>query len=203
LETPFHTELAVYVNQNDVDGANAVIMKEMGKIAVHHRGDFVDLLTNSDVPANAQFADDQLMKLYFDNINKREMLIGTALLVNMHNKVSGFDGKDEINDAATKSSYKVMSNFFGGIEGIPNSKGYIEEHQFDWKYSNLFGSAIVKGAVNVGKKLKANNDMKRSMEAEKKAIADKKAKTLKTGLIIGGVVVGLSIIGLLIYKFKK
>ncbi len=203
METPFHTELSVYINQNDVEGANAVIMREMGKVAVNHRGDFVDLLVNSDVPANAQFADDQLLNLYFDNLHKKEMLIGTALLVNMHNKVSGFDGKDEINDAGTKASYKVMSNFFGGIEGIPNSKGYIEQHQYDWKYSNLFGSGIIKGAVNIGKKLKARNEMQKSMAAEKQAKKTKKDNTLKTGLIIGGVVVGLAVIGLLIYKLKK
>ena len=203
MEKPFHSELSVYIGQNDIDGANAVIMKEMGKIAVHHRADFIDLLVNSDAPAHADFADEQLINMYFDNIHKKEMLIGTALLVNMHNKSVGFDGEREINDDATKASYRVMSNFFGGITGIPNSAGYKKAHEYDWKHSDLFGLGAVKAGVGVAKNIKARNDMKKAAEAERIRIAEAKAKKLKTGLIIGGTVVGLVVIGLLIYKFKK
>ncbi len=164
----FHPNLKYYVSQNNVGGANRAIMQELGKAVVHHRADFVDLLQNSDVPAHAELADAELLKLYFDNLHSKELIIGSALLVNIHNKTSGFDGSDEINDKAVKSCYRVMSNFFGA--NTAPTKQDKENHQFDWKYdaladreqkSGFVWDTLVKGGVGItGKVLDAQNKKK-------------------------------------------
>lgn len=217
---PFHSQLSIYIGQNDIVGANELIMSEMGKIYVYHRPDFIALLQNSDLPAHADFADEQLINMYFDNLHKKDLLVGSALLVNDKNKQSGFDGEMEINDKAVKDCYKCMSSFLGGIPGIPNSMGYIKEHQFDWKangfdgeqQSNAIGAVLGTAAIGGAAKLIANRKtnkenakiaMQNRIAIEKQKQADRKAKNLRTGLIVGGIVAGLIVVGVLIYKFKK
>jgi hypothetical protein len=218
---PFHSQLSIYIAQNDIVGANELIMCEMGKIYVDHRPDFIALLQNSDLPAHAEFADEQLINMYFDNLHKKDLLIGSALLVNDKNKQSGFDGEMEISDKAVKDCYKCISSFLGGIPGIPNSAGYIQQHQFDWKstgidgeYQSNFPGAVALGAAAIGgaskiianrrtNKDKAKADMQKAIQLKKQQAAANKAKNLRTGLIVGGIVAGLIVVGVLIYKFKK
>ncbi len=229
MDTLFHRKLAICLNRNDVDGANSVIMSELGKVAINHRADFVELLKNSDAPADAELADAELLRLYFDNIHKKETLIGTAFLVNMHNKVSGADGESEIDDTGVKASYKVMTSYFAGM---PLSMQEIEDHQFDWmkeQTSGFIWDTIAKGAVGITQGVqksqhqkkygalealqaqqKAKADLAQSMIAQRQAQIDgikkkeeQKAKNLKIGLIVGGSVLGLAIVGLIYYKIKQ
>src|SRR6185369_18021798 len=141
MNTPFHQELAVNIRENNVLGANRVIMGELGNIVVNHRQDFVDLLVNSDAPAFAELADRELVNMYFENIHKKDLIIGTALLVNIHNKTEGADGESEINDVGVKAAYKVMSSCFSGQVG-PITPQEIAAHRYDWQHSNILGSNI-------------------------------------------------------------
>lgn len=214
-------------------GANRVVMHELGKIAVNHRADFVDLLNHSDVPAHAEMADAQLVKLYFDNIQKKEMLIGTAFLVNMHNKTAGFSGESQISDIGVKAAYKAMSSSLVGP--IPNEQIYAERQRYknvDWIPENTSGfiwDTIAKGGVGITNKVldsqhkkkhgamdalqaqqQAKADLAKSMIAQRQAQIDaaakekeRKAKNLKIGLIVGGCVAALAIGGFIYYKLKK
>ncbi len=207
-------------------------MKELGRVAVHHRADFVDLLNHSDVPAHGDMADAQLVKLYIDNIRKKDIVIGTALLVNMHNKTVGFDGQDEISNAGVKQAYKIMSSYLVG----PASNAVLEaERQLykrsDWmpeQQSGFIWDTIAQGGMGIANKVidnqhnkkygaidslqaaqKAKSDLAQSMVAQRQAQIDNaakakelKAKNLKIGLIVGGTVVGLAIAGFIYYKLK-
>ncbi len=234
--TKFHSNLSSCIKRQDTDGANAIVMDELGKVVVHHRADFVDLLVNSDSPAHATLADTELIKMYFDNIRKKELLIGTALLVNMHNKVqSGFNGESEVNDSAVKAVYKVMSSSLAG----PLTNEQIEAKRQDWRnlgvpetqWNNAGG--VIAGAIGavagLGSKLAENQGKKKygatdslaaqqaaksaltqSILAERKAqitaatkAKEAKAKNLRIGLIVGGSILGIALIGTVIYFIKK
>ncbi len=224
---PFHEKLALNLSQNNLGGANCVVMQELGKVAIHHRADFVDLLVNSDAPADAELADAELLNLYMDNIHKKELLIGTAFLVNLHNKKPGFDGEQEINDVGVKSSYQVMSNFFGQMDVVGNGRDKYKRSE-EWK-SGFIVDTILKGATGItGKvldgqnkkkygaldalkaKQKAKSDIAQSMMAERQKQIDniqkekeEKGKILKIGLIVGGSLIALGIGAFIYLKIRK
>jgi hypothetical protein len=231
MSTPFHKQLAINVSQDNIDGANEVIMNELGRVAVHHRGDFVDLLTNSDVPANADMADAQLVKLYFENLHKKQLLIGTAFLVNMHNKASGFNGESEVSDVGVKTAYSSL------LGGLLSETEIFTKHRRDWEkdtifpelQSNFIWGAVAKGAVGATSKViegqhkkkygaldaatarqKAKEDLAKSMIAQRQAQIEaatkekeRRSKNLRTGLWVGGIVVALGIGTLLYLKLRK
>jgi len=226
MNTPFHQELATNISENNILGANRVIMGELGNVVVNHRQDFVDLLVNSDAPAFAELADKELVDMYFENLHKKDLIIGTALLVNIHNKTEGADGESEINDVGVKAAYKVMNSCFSGQVG-PITPQEIAAHRYDWEHSNIFGSNIIKAGIKGAKllkNLKANQNASQSQNvSQNKSVAKanvmqsiatqrkmqsdiaqaKKDRNLMIGLAVGGGVVLVAIIGLLIYKLKK
>lgn len=184
MNTKFHYRLSECVSQRDYPSANRVIMNELGKVAVNHRGDFVDLLNHSDVPAHAAMADAQLIKLYFDNIHKKQLLVGTAFLVNMHNKSTGFDGEQEISDKGVKTTYRVLSSSLVG----PMTNAQIEDarqayRRSDWLQepaedtSGFIWDTIAKGGVNITNKVLDSQHQKKygaleALQAQQKAKSD-------------------------------
>lgn len=230
----FHKDLAIHISRNNTGEANRVIMEEVGKAVVHHRADFIDLLNNSDVPAYADMADAHLVELYINNINKKDLLIGSAFMVNMQNKTMGADGTQEVSNTGVQQSYATLNRYF--VAGSPSGTE-TEEHRLDWmtdpimndeKKSEFWGAAIAGATGIAGKVLEGQHTKKYgaldAVKAQQKAKADiarsvmqqrqtqldtakakqaSKAKNLKIGLIVGGSVVGLSIIGLVIYLIKR
>lgn len=193
MNTDFHKNLSVCVSNNNVGAATGVIMDELGHMVVHHRSDFVELLVNSDAPADAKMADAELVKMYFDNVHKKELLIGTALLVNMHNKADGFDGNAEVSDLGVKASYRVLNtNFIRSRTGQEAA-----QHRYDWKVdgqantgptssaegqSNFWG-AIVAGASGITNKVLEGQN-KKKYGALDAATAQAKAKSDITKAIV-------------------
>jgi len=102
MDTPFHQDLATNIGEDNIVGANRVIMTELGKVVVHHRQDFIDLLVHSDAPAYAELADKELIDMYFENLHNKDLIIGTALLVNIHNKTMNADGENEVSDTGVR-----------------------------------------------------------------------------------------------------
>jgi len=139
----FHKQLAVCISRNNIISANELLMAEVGKAIVHHRADFIALLSNSDAQADVDMADAYLIDLYMNNIHKKDLILGTAFLVNNNNKALGADGESEISDQGVKQSYQCMvSNFSGwdyqsptGFLGIPSPTGaQVAQHRNDWAY---------------------------------------------------------------------
>ena len=212
-------------------GANNLIMRELGNSLVHNKSEFVELLNYSGVPANASMSDLTLVNSYIDNINSNEkLIIGSAYLVNKNNKISGFDGEAEISDRGVKRSVHVIHSYFNDtIKPDPNEQFYSTANKVD--YSNLVASAVTNllgkgaeltntivtgknkekfGAMDMAtKKQEAKQQMvqqilaQRQTESEtKKKEIEAKGKKSKIALIIGGSLLGLVIIGGIIYFIK-
>jgi hypothetical protein len=234
MNNDFHNKLASFVNDNSTKNASRLLMYELGTILSKSKQDFVDLLNESSVYANEKMSNQELVNLFVDNIDINEKLrLGSALLVNMHNKSVGFDGEDEISDAGVKSSYSILeSHFSGDDEEFENAEGdedYEEQSEFGNGGMMNAISGIIKtggdvagkamdnqsnkknGATNMAqKKQEAKAQMQQALLAQQRAkqeaqAKDKEAsaKTTRTVLIVSGIVVGLAILGFVVYKIKK
>lgn len=132
MQNDFHTRLAEMIRCGNVPAVNILISKELGRIIEDKRKDFVDLLNEGGIVAGENMPEWELVKLYVDNIcdekgnlNKK-LILGTALLVNMHNKMSSADGKGIVSDEGVKTCYDFVCNHYsnaGGIGGILSGLG--------------------------------------------------------------------------------
>jgi hypothetical protein len=121
----FHNKLIDYYNQNNIKDANRLIMKELGSIFLKNRNDFVDLLNESDIIAYDTMSDDELVDLYVNNIDKNEKLrLGTALLINMNNKLVSFDGEEEIDSDSFKVTAYILDDYFGAEGTMQTAEDY-------------------------------------------------------------------------------
>lgn len=131
----FHSDFNTSVHKEDFERANDSLMRELGKILVRNKKDFVDMLNESSVSADLTDNDDKLIGLFIENAKgNKKLLLGASLLVNMHNQQMGFDGDDEISDESVKSSYIILNSYFN--DEIPNE----DEEQSNWV------GKLVKGA---------------------------------------------------------
>jgi hypothetical protein len=149
----FHNKLIDYYNNNQIKDANRLIMKELGSVFLKNRKDFVDLLNEADIVAYDTMSDNELVDLYVNNIDQNQKLrLGTALLINMNNKLVSFDGEEEIDSDSFKVTAYVLDDYFGA-EGTmqtaedydaPTIGGTMTSSEED--YSNGIGGVIA-GAV--------------------------------------------------------
>lgn len=221
MNKDFNAKLAQYTQENKPVAVNILVMQELGTILVRNRKDFVALLTECGIPATESMSDAQLVELYVKHIVNQKLLLGTAFLVNMHNKTMGADGEQEVNDDGVKTCYQCLVSNFGGeendlqdedyanaggawadaVKGIAGATSKIAEGQQKKKY----------GAQDLmTKKQDAKTQLTQSILAQRQAQMDalakqkeQKAKTTRTLLIVGGVVLGLAVIAGVIYAIKK
>lgn len=139
----YHSNFIEAVKYKDNKGAHKAIMVELGKHIVNNRTDFCTLLNSADVPVSESMNDVDLVNIYIENAMSPKVIIGTAFLVNMHNKIRTVNGEEEISDAGVKSAYKAINEYWGVYQTDDMSSG------FD-AYSEIFGSKIVKGLLNKG-----------------------------------------------------
>lgn len=235
----FHNKLIDYYNNNQIKDANRLIMKELGSVFLKNRKDFVDLLNEADIVAYDTMSDNELVDLYVNNLDQNQKLrLGTALLINMNNKLVSFDGEEEIDSDSFKVTAYVLDDYFGA-EGTmqtaedydaPTIGGTMASSEED--YSNGIGGVIAGavgsvaqatksisegqqkkkyGALDIAsKKQEAKSQITQQILAQKLAETEKankeqeqKQKTKRTLLIAGGIVLGLTIIGISIYYIKK
>jgi hypothetical protein len=205
LISDFYSDFEGSVEQGDIVSANNALMKELANILVRNRTDFVHLLNESDVPANVQMSDSNLVKLFIDNVGQNKKLaLGASILVNIHNRRMGFDGEDEVSDTGVKNGYVVLQEYFSNFgpvtaiaEGIGKgidlgSKG-LEGHQ-----KKKYGAQDALIA-----KRNAQATMNQQVLAQRQQDAAEKNKNKRTLLIVGGVVLGLAIVAGVIYAIKK
>ena len=150
----FHNRLIAYYNSNRTKDASRLLMKELGSILIKSKKDFVDLLNESDIIAYDTMSDNQLVDLYVNNLDRNKKLrLGTALLINMHNKQIGFDGEEEVSNDGVKVSAIVLDDYFGAEGTMESSEDYdaptiggtMSSSEEEYSYAGL-GTAIA-GAI--------------------------------------------------------
>lgn len=93
------------------------IMSGLAKILHDHRGDFLDMLSECAVKTEPTDSDEKIIEIYCNNLHNKELLLGSAYLVNFHNQTSNADGENEINNDSVKSCFcSLCSNFLGEDE---------------------------------------------------------------------------------------
>jgi len=224
LYEDFLSEFNGSIENNDLISANNALMKELGNILIRKKQDFVDLLNESGIPASINDSDISLINSFVNNIAfNRKLMLGASLLIQMHNKQLNFDGIDEVSDLGVKNGYQVMKSYFideeysnlvdpatvGAIaQGVGSladvAKTGIEAGAKN-KYAKKYGSLDL-----AQKREEAKQQMIQSILAQKqqkleaaKKESEEKAKNKRLIYIIGGSVLGLAIIGIIIYSIKK
>ena len=220
------------IDAGDVNGATHSLMKELGRILVRNRKDFVDLLNDSGVSASLNDTDGQLVNKFVDNVSDNPKLtLGASLLTQMHNKQMGFDGESELSDEGVKNGYYAMQSYFSGDDYSYND-GPIGASTLGGAASGGLAGTIA-GAVGdiakatskisegqqkkkyggleyLSKKQDAKTAMVQAALAQRQAQIDAasktqetKAKTRRLTYIIGGSVLGVAIIATIIVLLVK
>jgi hypothetical protein len=200
----FHSNFNSSIQNCDIENANKCLMTELANILVRNKSEFVDMLNESSVYADMKMSDAYLIDLFIKNAtDNKKLILGAALLTNMHNKQMGFDGEDEISDSGVKSSYAVMNSFFNG-ESYEN---------IDEESSNFLPLGLIfKGAKKLFDKRKegkgadaeaARQQMLLQAKIQREAEEAKKRKTRNALLIGGGAILLLGIVAIVIVKTRK
>lgn len=221
MQSEFHNKLESFYKDNSTKNASELLMKELGSILVKSKNDFVDLLNESDIYANREMSNGELVNVFVDNISSNKKLkLGSSFLINMHNKSMNFDGNSEVSDSSVKTAYSVLHSHFsddndlededyanlgGGIfSGILQQGGDIAGKVMEGQRKKKFGATDL-----LEKKQDAKTQMQQAILAQQKAKIDAetkakeaKSKTTKTVLIVSGVVLALAIISFVVYKVK-
>jgi hypothetical protein len=222
----YYKELSSYLKQHDLSKANRVVMEELASLLVSKREDFIFMLNSANVIASNEMTDAELVDLFLDNIhNNKKLLLGAAFLISHNNKTASFNGEEEHNEDGLKATHKVLYNYFDA-DIYDNFVSDDEEH------SNVWGTAIagaVGGLAGLGGKLADNQRAKKfgatdtfakkaeakqqmvqtilaqrqsqQIEAQKKIEASSKTKRII--LISVASLLGLALIGGVIYAIKK
>lgn len=222
----YYKELSSYLKQHDLSKANRVVMEELASLLVKKREDFIFMLNNANVIANDEMTDGKLVDLFLDNIhNNKKLLLGAAFLISHNNKIVSFNGEESHDEEGLKATHKVMYNYF-------DADVYDDFVTDEEEHSNVWGTAIagaVGGLAGLGGKLADNQRAKKfgstdmfakkaeakqqmvqtilaqrqaqQIEAQKKIEASSKIKRIALISVVS--LLGLAIVGVVIYAVKK
>lgn len=216
----FHQKLSHYLKKRDKENATNVVLQELASCLVKGRENFIHILRHAGVNVKDDASDVELIDTFVRNAPyNKSLLLGASYLINHSNKVSGFDGEDEVSDAGVKNTYAIMKSYFIGNDAVSD-----EEHS-NWigavagLAGQLLGGGKSKGGGGGAKEssasarareAKARIEMQKKIEeikrkeAEKTRIAKERAeKKTRNIIIIGGVVVSVLIIAIVIYAKNK
>jgi hypothetical protein len=219
METDFHSKLAKYVKDKDNESVTNVIMQELAVALMKDRENFIEVLRGAGLSVEDDATDLQLINTFIDNApSNKKLLLGASYLVNHRNQSVNFDGESEVSDVGVKLSFKAMDDYFGAngenysyagwsdaVKSIVDVGGAVTGKVMAGQDAKKRGSSIALAKQQDARKemIKTITD-KRKQEADDKAKAKERAhKTKKTLLIVGASVLGLLIIGAVIYAVKK
>ena len=196
----FHSNFSSSVQNCDLESANKCLMTELGNILIRNRGEFVDMLNESSVYADMKMSDAQLIDLFIKNApDNKKLILGAALLTNMHNKQMGFDGEDEISDSGVKTSYAVMNSYFNDEVYDEEQSNFLPVGLALKGVKKLFGKRD-KGSAESADAAKQQMLLQAKMQRE--AEAAKKRKT-RNALLIGGGALLLGLIVVVVVKSRR
>jgi hypothetical protein len=115
IEENFYYRLAQKIRGKDIDGANEVVMNELGSTISDNKFDFIDVLRNAGIPVDDDSDISELINKFVENAPYNDqLLVGVSLLLGHKNKVANMDGESELSDTGIKATYKVMYENFCG-----------------------------------------------------------------------------------------
>lgn len=198
--------------------AHLLIVKELGKVLATDKQSFVDLLVGSGIEASMLDTPEYLINLYANNIlTNKKLALGSSMLAQMQNTPLNFDGQKQLNNESVKAGYYAIrdyvleadnegyENFGGAIAGAVGSIADLTRTGVEASQKKKFGAM---DALQKKQDTKAEivNAFMRQKQAELEVQAQKEAREDKTKriiLITTGVVVGLGLIGAIIYKIRN
>jgi len=204
--TDFHRELNDYLRAKQGTNATNLVLSELGKCLVQEKENFVEVLNNAGIPASVNDGEVILVEKFVQNApSNKKLLLGASLLVNHRNKVTNFDGEEEVSDAGVKNTYKTLYYNVGGVGDL--LKGAIETggsiYQKESAKKTQFSDALAKQREARQQLLQSALNQKKADSDTKKSSGNTKRKAKTTLIIVGSVLVGLTIIGFIIYKVRK
>jgi hypothetical protein len=165
MENNFNLSLKKYVDANDSENANRVIMCEIGNSLASNRENFIEVLKAANIEVDNNTSDVTLVNEFCKNIpSNRKLLLGTAFLINHNNKSVGFDGEETIDDKATKDTYKSMYSYFGcsNFDDSSDTKVVVSEEFYNVAADPVSAIAMALGAgANLGSKITESKMKKR------------------------------------------
>jgi hypothetical protein len=173
---------------------------------VQEKQNFVEVLKNAGIPASVDDTEVVLVEKFVQNApSNKKLLLGASLLVNHRNKITNFDGEEEVSDAGVKNTYKTLYYNVAGVGDL--IKGAIETggkvYEKESAKQTQFSDALKKQREFRQQLLQSALNEKKAQSESQKSSGNTKRKKKTTLIIIGSALVGLTIIGLIIYKIRK
>jgi hypothetical protein len=219
-------ELAKAITEKDAKKARLIVMDKVAELIATKKPLFIKALRDSGISVSDGASDAELVSLFYANAStNKELVLKLSFLISAISTKSSADGSIDVSDAQVKTCYKVMkSNFIGDNysnigageiikavgdlgSSVTKSVGDFQTNQQKAAYEREFGAAQARARQNEidstvsAQKMLAIIDLKK---AQAGSASKPMSKGLKTGLIIGGSVLGfLLIVGVVIYMRKK
>ena len=140
LVSDFNNDFEKYVHDQELEKANDRLIEELANILVDKKDDFIDMLNESGVEADDSMSKNQLIELFTENTDNKNLLVGASLLANSYSKDLSFDGQDSISDENVKIGYALLNENFNGDE-----QEDVQDEEFLYIASLLGG--LIKGGV--------------------------------------------------------
>tara|TARA_R110002153_G_scaffold123312_6_gene269396 strand:- start:906 stop:1562 length:657 start_codon:yes stop_codon:yes gene_type:complete len=215
LTGTLESNLVEYIQKEDIEGANTLLMKELANKLIDNRADFIELLNSNEIEADESMPKSQLIELFIDNTDNKSLLVGASLLANQQSvdvKSNFID--EEISDDSVKNGVAVMDTYFNNT---------IPDEEYSYIAPFLLGALargagkLIKGRVSQKDQDRVKNEYRRIAEQRMREQAalrqraelerrqrevekSKERKRTNTILIVSGAVVISLIVGVIIYK---
>jgi len=205
------------------DKAVEVLLREAGRLIVEDRNNFVAMMNDCGIPASVSMSDNEIIDYFLDEINDNpKLMLGCSMLIAEHNAPSNFDGRAY--DQRVKDGYKAFRGYVqeddedyynmavDPISAIAQATGQVAQSGAQIATKAMEGSQKKKyGAQDYAMRSKEAQTAliqgvlgaKASQSEADRSRADQNARTTRTILIATGVIVGVAIIGTVIYLATK
>lgn len=201
-----------YHNFNRMSNSND-IFKQIGGIIVTDKSDFIDLLEESNIELSPsdKIDDLRLVDIYTEALPESEPLkYGTAYLIQLKNSSSSFDGK--VDNEAVYATYDRLVDYWNPQDenesefagAIINTAGNVANRVMEGQQKRKYGALDYATEQAKAKALliQAMIEQKRKQQEEARLDKERLAKTQKTLIVGGSILLGVVILTGIFLNFK-
>lgn len=221
-------QLAQAISEKDAKKARLVVMDKVAELIATKKPLFIKAMRDSGIDVKDSASDTELVSLFYANAGtNNELILKLSFLISAISTKSNADGSIDVSDAQVKTCYKIMKSNFSGenysniipiagdiVKGVSDlgtagikTIGEYQAGKQKAAFQKEYGADIARAKQKEldtsisGQQMLALIELKK---AQAGAANQPMSKGLKTGLIIGGSVVGLLlIVGIVVYMRKK